>query len=459
MSVFLLNPPVKKVIEKRYDSPDFPSIGLAYLSRSLKKADISFKVLDAKYDRINFENVVKKIILDKPKILGFTAFTCDMSSVNRIATEIKKELKITTIIGGCHVTSLPKETLKEFPAIDFVLVGEGEESFTCFCKEILHGIPELQKINGLAYRKGDVIKLQPKSGYLKDLDAFSPPLWEVYSSAKEYLILTSRGCPYSCIFCSNPNGRNVRERSVESVLDEMLWLMKNTPVKKFTFTDEIFGIHKQRTVDLLEGMIRIGVPGKVEWMTQTHVNVATFDMFKLMKKAGCVSCGLGIETGDENILKNIQKRVSFEDFFAVRDYAKKAELPIEGYFILGHPNETKSSVHATIKMAIKLNPDYPVIGIMSPYPGTKVRQMALANRGGYRLRSNNWDDYNKQIGNALEFTNISREYLELAQLTGYLLVYILNFRFIDLMKFIAKYYWEGFCFFSNLFFKKRKKNV
>ena len=130
--------------------------------------------------------------------------------------------------------------------------------------------------------------------------------------------------------------------------------------------------------------------------------------------------------------------------------AKQAGLPIETYFILGHPNETAVSMKRTIDLAVRLNPETPIFGVMLPFPGTEIGRMAAAGEGGYRLRSTNWDDYDKQIGGALEFADLTRNEIERLQLWAYTKVFLRNGRYIDFVKFCWRYRTAGWSLVTKI---------
>jgi len=163
------------------------------------------------------------------------------------------------------------------------------------------------------------------------------------------------------------------------------------------------------------------------------------ELAKLMKAAGCFKIGLGIEAGDEARLKEISKGTTLEMIHKVVKELKSVKMTFEAFFILGQPNETYKSASELINFAVKLNLTFPVFGIMVPYPGTKIWEMAKTGEGGYRLQNEDWNAYNKQIGDALTFEHVSRSRLEWLQIWGYAKVYLWNFRLIDLMKYGWQY--------------------
>jgi len=223
------------------------------------------------------------------------------------------------------------------------------------------------------------------------------------------------------------------------------------------FGDELLSVNMDRTHELLDAMIEAGVQKRVKWTAQTHVHFVDLPLLTKMKQAGAYRIGMGIETGDAQVLKQTGKGSTPEMILRAAEAAHQARLPIETYFILGHPNETLASMKRTVDLAVKVNPDTPIFGIMVPFPGTEVGRLAAAGEAGYRLRSTNWDDYDKQIGGALEFANLSRQRIELLQMWAYLKVFLWNHRYLDLVKFCWRYRREGFVVAKKILVRRSDK--
>jgi len=254
----------------------------------------------------------------------------------------------------------------------------------------------------------------------------------------------------------NPNGRVARTRSIASVIEELEMIVEKYAPNELMFGDELFSVEMGRTKDLLNEMIKHGLNKKLKWWIQTHVRFVDDEMCQLMKEAGCVRMGLGIETGDEESLKTLGKGTNLDMILKARLAAKKAKLPIETYFIIGQPNETMESIKKTIKLAVKLNPDLPIFGIMSPYPGTEIARLAANGEGGYKLVTTNWDEYNKQLGGALEFANLSRKQIEIIQIKAYASVFLKNYRYKDFIKFVWHYRVGAFSVLKKILGMKTK---
>lgn len=447
--VLLVNPPPYQIIEPDYDTPNFPRTALAFLAGHLREHDMPVEVLDCKFDRLSYEDGLERIKKYNPTLVGFTAFTNEIKPAGHFAKLVKQyDPRITTLIGSVHVTALPEQTLREFPEFDYGVIGEGEVSLLELAGQLESDQPI--KARGVCYldESGKFIT-NGRSQTLEDQDGLKPA-WDMFRPAKEYWIQSSRGCPFACNFCMNPGGRIVRPRTVETTLNEIEWLVENMKPKSVLFGDEIFTVKRDRAAEICRGLIKRGLHKKVSWWCQTHVSTIDEELARLMKEANCYTVGLGVETGDEEKLKNMGKGTSIPRIMKAVKIMKKVKLKFNTFIILGQPNETYESAKKTVDFAVKLNPTIPVFGLMVPYPGTKIAEMARKGEGGYTLLAHDWNDYNKQIGNAMALKGITRNQLERLQFTGYLKVFIYNYRFIDLAKFIYRYRKEGYSVFKKL---------
>ena len=245
-------------------------------------------------------------------------------------------------------------------------------------------------------------------------------------------------------------GREVRRRSAESVVREMEYAIDHYSAHTIYFLDEILLFNDQLTYDTLELMIQRKIPNRIQWRGLTRVNLVSEKLIKKAKEAGCFSLEIGIESGSDEILKRINKRITVKQAEEAVRIIKKAGISVEANFILGHPYETLETVKATINLAARLNPNMIAIGVMTPYPGTKIYEMAQNGEGGYRLLTKDWSKYDKYGGKALELDGLPLKELEKWQRKGLLNFYLKNFRFLDLFKFILTYRRANI----NLLFKK-----
>lgn len=440
LKVCLINPPVLSVLEPWYDTPDFGRTALAYLAGYLRQfPGYEILIIDAKFEKLGFEDVLTKVNDFHPDIVGFTAFTNEIKPAAYQAAKLKEILpNVITIIGGVHVTSLPQDTLMEFSYFDIGVIGEGEITLYELC-ETIRCKGDFSTIDGLVFRQGNEIIITPQRAKIADQDSIPFPAWDLLPAAKTYFIQSIRGCPFNCVFCMNPNGKIARKRSVQNVMEEILLIIEKYQPERISFGDELFSVDIERTHQLLDAMIAHNIGDSVKWDVQTHVHYVDEALFYKFKAAKVDRVELGIETGDEASLKKMGKGTSLETIYKACEAGRKAGVNIGTFLLFGQPNETVESIHKTIDIAVKVNPNIPMFGIMTPYPGTEVARMAANGEGGFRLLSMDWDDYNKQIGGAMEFAHLSRKQIEWLQIKAYLSVYIKNGRMKDLLLFLWEY--------------------
>lgn len=410
-----------------------PSTGLAYIGAFLFLKGINVKAIDAKVDNLLPVDVIKKASEMSFNVVGITAMTPDIKTANIIAKGIKeKNSKSLIIVGGAHAMALPEDTLNEFDGFDVVVIGEGE--FTVF--DLVSSYSQskrdetLRDIPGIVFRKEDGSLYRTRSRKpIEDIDSLPFPKWELFSPVDFYPVYGGRGCPYQCNFCQRILGNRVRKRSPENIIDEILHLVKDKGINYFWFDDETFGTDKKWLNNLLDLMNDNAVAEHCSWSANSRVNIADVEMYKKMRKAGCHRVSFGIESGDDSILQDAKKGFNVEKAIGAINKAKSAGLQIGAFYILGHPNETLKQVLKTIRLAARINAQDSSIGIMIPYPGTEIYEMAKKGLGGYTSLSKDWDRYTKYFGNPMEFENFSAKTLERIQLLGFLWVYLRNFRF------------------------------
>ncbi len=435
--ILLIQAPSKKKIEI-YDIKPQAHIGLAYIAAYLRSKKTDVNIIDGKFDKLDFNQVLNKIKDFQPSIIGLTAMTHEIDNTSEFAKMIKQNFPlIKIVIGGVHATLLPLKTMEQYPFFDFLIFGEGEITLYELQNSLSNYLP-LNKIKGLVYRDGEKLIQNEARQYISNLDELPFPAWDLFRESHWYPILSSRGCPFQCIFCNRVLGNRIRYRSVENIIDEIEFLINKYNMTAFYFMDETFSVSIKRAHLILDEMIKRKLNEKVKWGMETRVDCVNKALFIKLKKAGCTSIGFGVESGNNKILKIIKKNITVEQASNAVKLAKKVGFMIDTFFILGHPYETRKTILQTIKLAVKLNAQGIAFGIMTPYPESKIYNMALNGKGGYRLISKNWSDYNKNLGNALELVRISRKWLEFYQLLGFFLVYFFNLRIKDLYKIIKE---------------------
>jgi radical SAM superfamily enzyme YgiQ (UPF0313 family) len=443
--VVLVSPPAEVVHEEVYDRPHFPTTGIAYVGGWLEQhSGIRPLLIDGKLERLSVDQTVSRIVAARPRVVGLSAFTHMVVTAHRIAQRVRQQLPdVVLVLGGFHASSLPRRSLEEFPAFDYLVVGEGEMAFADLVSAIRAGERQ-PSTPGVWYRgrNGEIVE-GGRGAIPPSLDELGFAAWHLYDQAaiQKYAgllpIMASRGCPFSCNFCSRPYGHSVRLRSAKHVVDEIQRNVEVFGVHTFPFHDETFTVNRKHVVEICNEIIARGL--KLRWSATVHANTITVELVRLMKQAGCVEVGLGVESGDERIIAAMHKGVTKARIKAAADAFHQAGLEFVVFFIIGHPGETKRTVWHSIKFAAELNPKSAAFGIMVPYPGTGVWEMAVKGEGGYKKLSPNWEDYNKQVGNAVELEHLSRRQMELMQIAGYLYIYLINGRVRDLFRRVARH--------------------
>jgi radical SAM superfamily enzyme YgiQ (UPF0313 family) len=212
--------------------------------------------------------------------------------------------------------------------------------------------------------------------------------------------------------------------------------MSRYAARTFDFYDDILLYDSPDTRNLLELMISKGFPERIRWCGVTRANLVKSDLMALAKKAGCFRLGLGVESGDDQILKTIGKGITVDQVRRAVKIIKEAGIAVDTYFILGHPNETEETVKKTIDLAVELNTDTIAVGLMVPYPGTRVFEMALRGEGGYHLISEDWSQYDKYGGKALELEGLPYDELVRWQRRALVDLYLKNFRPLDFLRYM-----------------------
>ena len=384
---------IKKTAGKKKDFECYPPLGLLYLAGSIKKnTNFEICILDAKANQWSLEELEVAIINESPDIVGITVTSFTLYQTFNIIKNILNNLtnKPLIILGGPHISKRPEDI--EIFGADYGFIGDSEISILQFL-DYYFGSGNIDNVNGLVYRKEGKIIVNPI--YLsEDINKFALPDRTLVNSELYYFsitpgkltsMLTSRGCPFNCIYCSVPHKREYHFRKIDDVLNEIKQI-KNQGYEYINFSDDVFTIKKERIIELCSRLIEEKI--EINWGCATRADLVDLELLKLMKKAGCIDIRIGIETGSEKIRNEVMgKKISDG---AIRDAImniKKAKLLAVGFFLIGIPGETKKDIESTIKFACSLPLDFASFNLVTPLPGSRLYEIALKEN---KIENNIW---------------------------------------------------------------------
>ena len=446
MRIVLVNPCTNHLLQTHRHGVGH--LGLGYIAACLIQRGHDVLGIDAKIGNLSPEQVLDRIRGYDAQLVGITGATHEICHVGDLCETLKASMPhVITVVGGPHATALPERTLTEFPDVDAVAIGEGEQT-ACELADALAAGEDRSAwsgILGLAYRDSDGVHINTRRPPIEDLDALPFPAWEVFPKQLRWPLYAGRGCPFQCVFCQRVLGSRIRMRSVDNVLAEIDAMEQRIGVRSSWFQDETFGVHRRWTHEFLDKLIaRNERTGRVyRWKANSRANLADAELYRKMRYAGCRMLDFGIESGCRDTLKRIHKSINPAQAIRAVRSAQRAGIHANAFFIIGHPGETWASALRTVLFAPRLRADDIAVGVMVPYPGTEVWQMARRGEGGYRLLTENWRQYDKYFGNALEIRGLSHRRLELLQVMTYLAFYIGTGRFMRLGKFVHRFHREA----------------
>lgn len=400
LRVLLLIPPREKssvFLRTQY----YPPIGLAYLAayaRNQAKEDgltIDFKILDSLAEKVGFKDLPDIITSYKPDVVGINFYTENRFEALKTAEIIKKSNQdILVVGGGPHGTLATDDTVKNFAAFDLIVRGEGEVKFYNILKACL-GQGTLSVLEGVSYRDNDKVIHSPDLPHIKDLDSIPYPAYDLLKMDRYFgsldwsetietmaMLVTSRGCPYRCNFCSSAKawGNKYRMRSPENIIGEIKQIVDLYKITAIIFFDDTLTINKKRTKALCAQIIedRLGI----RWQTHSRVDVMNEEIMQLMKDAGCVGLMFGVESGSQRMIDEvIKKKITVEKAREMSGLSRKLNMTNNFSYIISHPQETEEDVEKTMDM-IELHlkdKQTTVLNIMRLYPGTDLENYAITH--------------------------------------------------------------------------------
>ncbi len=334
----------------------------------------------------DFANILSSFSPDVVGISGQT--TPSIHEVYQTAKVVKNHNpSILVVVGGAHVTFQDEQVLRDCPEIDVVVRGEGEVTMNVLLEEV-NGNHSYQGVAGTTTRADGTIIRNPDRPYIPDLDSLPFPAYDLlglhhyFPKGDRFApMITSRGCPYQCTFCSSSRitGKRWRGRSPTNVIQELQFLQDRYGVRDVTFIDDLFTFDHQRVSDICTMMNK--EVDNVTWTCSSRADIMSRhpEMANWLKEAGCHTIYIGAESGSQRILNTIKKGIRLSQIIKSVALAKKVGLQVVLSFILGIPGETEEDMRSTIDFACRLDPDFAQFTICTPYPGTPLYDEAMEN--------------------------------------------------------------------------------
>ena len=389
--------------------PQIP-LALMYIGGRIEKNGHTVKILDR-----NVETNARRMIEDfRPDVLGVTSLTGKMILDGiRISRYVRKRFPETTIVwGGVHASTLPEATLQE-DFIDYLVVGEGEESFVELLSAIENG-GELSTIPGIAYKSDDGLRINPRRPFIKDLDSISFVPWHLIDPRRylkyETLFITSRGCPHQCAFCYNEkfNMRRWRAMSPGRVKEEIDYASRFHPVRRFRFDDDNFCVDRNRfhgILDILPRDVPLYFESRVDYIDEEFCrHVAEFrDAFVF----------LGVESGDDAILKRMKKDITVDQIRNAYALINRYNIKTSGSFVIGSPGETREALQRTLCLLEEIRPTRPSCCIFVPFPGSLFTEDLIQSGGLANIQTlSDWGAFtDSEYAGAKQYSEITYDEL------------------------------------------------
>jgi anaerobic magnesium-protoporphyrin IX monomethyl ester cyclase len=407
MKILTLNPPYYPKFSRSQRSPAviksgvmYYPIWLSYATGVLEQDGFTVRLVDAPAEGHDLQYVLDYCEDFTPNVVVIDTSTPSINNDIRVAEAIRSKFKdIFVLLVGPHVTALPDESLRQSKVVNAVARGEYDYTVRDLARA-LDGGTDLSTVLGLTYQdKNSEIITNPDRPLIRDLDSlpFVSEVYKRYLKVENYFysitqypevaIITGRGCPYHCTYCVWPQtitGHGYRKRSIENVADEFEFIARELPqVREIFIEDDTLTVDQRRSIALSKELIGRG--NKLSFTANSRADIS-YETLDHLQRAGLRLVCVGFESGDQQVLDNIKKNITIDQFYQFRDAARRANVLVHGCFMAGNPGDTRNTLKKTLELAKSLNPDTAQFFPIMIYPGTEAFDWAQNN--GYMLTEN-----------------------------------------------------------------------
>jgi radical SAM superfamily enzyme YgiQ (UPF0313 family) len=389
------------LVNPSYPFEEFPRllVTIPYLAAALRAEGHEVEVLDLLLARTTPEKIERRMASLRPELVGITSVTLNHHIASFIAEVVRKcDPAVPIAMGGPHVSFEIEGSFRDLPALDFIGIGEGEHTMVELARA-LEGRMDLRDVKGLALRDGERIQRNAPRPLEDDLDQLPTPARDLVPLSR-YLafdanasVVTSRGCPYSCIFCSAPawTGRQVRYRTPSLCVDEIEELAR-AGFTEITIEDDLFTLYRKHFLAVCDELVRRDTG--IRWNAFSRVDTISPEIVETMARAGCQAICFGVESGNQEILDLVKKKSDLQKVKEAMRMTQAVGISALASFIIGLPGETEETLRKTVAFADELHQEFGSLygfHILAPFPGTEVRERAAEY--GLEILSNDWTRY------------------------------------------------------------------
>ena len=417
---------------------------LALLAAITEQQGHEAKIIDGELEKINLNKIVEMSKEYKPDVVVLTG----MTPFYNIAVECAQLLKANNVsakicVGGQHITIVEEKAMKD--GIDYGFVGAGEESWVKFLQAMEQKIG-LNDVPGLIYRENGFIKKNKRAHSHKDLDVYPMAAYHLLKMGEYKIgtlkgrlpfssIQTFRGCPWKCIFCASNQLETtlILKRSIKSIVDEMQHIVETYGVRHFMMIDDVLTLVRKRTVEFCDQIIERKLD--ITFEGNTRANMLDDELVALMKRAGLIRLSFGLETVDEDMRKTMNKKVPLEAYSEANALMNKYNVEALNSCMLGLPGETETNIKKTLDfLKDAKNVKQASFSIATPYPGTKLHEMAVNGQGGMELLSDDFTEYRRYGEAVINVNDLTANDLKRLQNEGYVSIYSKYWRWWPVVK-------------------------
>jgi len=429
MKVTFLNPPQTNS-KYKFLGVVAPSLGIGYMAAVLEKNGYDVDVLDASALELTYDEIGEEILKRNPDIVSISALTPTIGVALDSADKIKQVKPDTIVVLGGYHPTFEYESVLEEPSVDVVVRGEGEYTFLDLVRTVENG-GDLADVQGLAFHDENNFSLvvTPDRPIIEDLDELPFPAFHLFPMEKYRIlnittnvatIITTRGCPMQCSFCSSAalHGHHLRRRSPENVCDEIEVRLNEQNIDTIAFMDDTFTLNKKFVRDFCAEIKRRNL--KFWWGCTSRVDTLDEELLQLMKDSGCITIFIGVESADQQMLEKMNKNITVSKTEKAFKLARKVGIRTIASCVIGMPEDTKESMKKTIDFVKRLNPNYALYSLATPYPGTRFYNETFKKN---LIQIKDWSKYTL-IDPVLETIDCSSKELRSIQKKAFLKFYL-----------------------------------